>query len=156
NKTSITDALNNATTIAYNSVNKPTLVTNALGQKLSLSYDPNGQLLEVVNNAGYRTTVTRDAQGRVTSLKDPADNVTLFDHTDGCFCGKPGKIINPDGSFRHYQYNSFGQTTLEVNELGGETRSFYDSEGRLTATEDAEHHRTSFTYRGNVQEMKTD
>lgn len=149
NVTSITDALSNRTSIAYNEFNKPVGVTNALGQTLSLRYNPAGQLLEVVNNAGHRTMVTRDTQGHVETITDATGtNTTIFDYAGGCSCGRPGKIINPDNSFRLYEYNSFGQTNRIVNELGAETIFHHDDGGRLRWMRDPLTNFTYFHYNG--------
>jgi RHS repeat-associated protein len=150
NKTSITDALSNRTSIGYNSLNKPVAVTNALGQRIQLSYDPKGHLLGVVNNVGQITSVTRDSQGRVTSVTDAAGNTTTLDYTGGCACGQPGKIINPDGSFRLREYNSLGQTTMEVNEIGATTRYEYDSAGRMLSVTDPLLNSTKFFYSSSL------
>lgn len=149
NVTSITDALSNRTTIVYNSLSKPTAVTNALGQALHLDYNAAGQLTQVVNNAGFVTRVTRDPQGRVTSLTDATGtNTTFFDYESGCACGRPGKVTNPDGSFRLYEYNALGQTNRIVNEVGGETLFHFDDSGKLLWTRDALSNFTHFYYRG--------
>lgn len=143
NLTRLTDALSNVTHIAYNDLGKPLAVTNALGQTLRLRYDPAGLLTEVVNHLGHRTLVGRDAQGRVTNLVDAAGHATAFRYEDGCPCGQPGLVINPDGSFRRYEYDALGRTVMEVTELGAETRTEYDAAGRLLWTRDA---LTNFTY----------
>jgi RHS repeat-associated protein len=148
NVTSIRDPLGNLTTVAYNEQNKPVSVTNALGQVLGLRYDGAGKLLEVVNNAGLKTIVTRDSQGRVATLTDAANHTTLFDYTGGCACGKPGKVINPDGSFKLTDYDALGNTTRTVNELGAETFSFYDAGRKLLWTRDPLSNYTRFYYRG--------
>ncbi len=148
NVTSITDPSGATTTMTYNNQGKPTKVVNALGQTLALQYNGAGQLLEVINNAGHRTAMTRDGQGRVTRLTDAAGNTTQFEYDGGCACGRPGKVINPDGSFRLYEYTSQGQTNRVVNELGAEARFDYDSTGRLLSTRDALGNETRFLYRG--------
>jgi RHS repeat-associated protein len=148
NVTSITDPLTNVTRIAYNELNKPIRVDNALGQILHLRYDTAGGLVEVINNTGSRTIVTRDAQGRVASLTDAAGQTTRFDYTDGCACGKPGKVINPDGSFRISEYDSFGNPTRTINEVGAETLSSYDETGKLLWTRDPLTNYTRYFYNG--------
>ncbi len=148
NVKTITDALSNRTTIAYNAQSKPVSVVNALGQTLNLRYDSAGKLVEVVNNAGLKTIVTRDSQGRVASLTDAAGNTTQFDYTGGCTCGKPAKVINPDGSFKLYEYDSLGNATRTINELGAESLSFYDTSGKLLRTRDALSNYTYFYYNG--------
>lgn len=148
NVTSITDPLTNVTRIAYNDLNKPVRVDNALGQTLHLRYDGAGGLVEVINNTGSRTLVTRDAQGRVASLTDAAGQTTRFDYTDGCACGKPGKVINPDGSFRISEYDSLGNVTRAVNEVGAEILSAYDATGKLLWTRDPLTNYTRYYYNG--------
>lgn len=149
NVTAIRDSLGNRTTIAYNEQSKPVGVTNALGQTLHLGYNSSGQLTQVVNNAGFRTSVSRDAQGRVVSLTDATGtNTTIFDYSNGCACGRPGKVINPDGSFRLYEYNSQGLTNRVVNELGAETLFHHDDAGRLLWMRDPLTNFTQFFYNG--------
>jgi len=149
NVTSITDPLTNTTYVSYNEFNKPGAVTNALGQTLHLSYDTTGELTQVINNLGISTTAVRDGAGRVTSLTDATGtNTTIFDYADGCACGQPGTIINPDGSFRSYGYTSQGLTNRVVNELGAETLFHHDEAGRLEWIRDPLTNYTHFYYNG--------
>lgn len=129
--TTLTDPSGATTAINYNDLGKLTQVVNALGQTLTMQYDPAGHLLEVINNAGHRTIITRDVQGRVTSLTDAVGNQTRLEYDGGCACGRPGKVINPDGTSRLYRYTSQGLTNRVVNELGAEFQSTYDDAGRL-------------------------
>ncbi|RFC50106.1 MAG: putative conserved protein RhaS [Verrucomicrobia bacterium] len=155
NLTEQTDAAGNRTIVAYNALYKPASVTNALQQTIILHYDPAGNLDEVTDSGGNKRQMARDGQGRVASIMDAEGNVTRFDYTSGCPCGRPGKVINPDGSFRLYEYNGFGQVTKETDETGVVTRSGYDEEGKLKYTEDAAGRRTNYTYRGQLQETVT-
>jgi len=148
NVTSITDALSNRTAIAYNAQHRPVAITNALGQRFRFSYDRAGKLAEVVNNAGNRLGLGRDAQGRLTSLSDAGGNTSQFDFTGGCACGRPGKVINPDGTFRLYGYTTQGLTNRVVNEVGAESLFEYDRGGRLLWMRDASSNRTTFAYDG--------
>jgi RHS repeat-associated protein len=110
----------------------------------------------VKNATGGESKLTHDAEGRVTSLTDFNGHTTTYDYTSGCPCGKPGKIINPDGTFRLYEYNSFGQTTLEVNELGHRTQWHYDDVGRLLSVTDAEGNTIRYAYEGALKTSETD
>ncbi|MHC1763419.1 MAG: RHS repeat-associated core domain-containing protein [Verrucomicrobiia bacterium] len=65
-------------------------------------------------------------------------------------------MTNPDGTFRLYEYNSLGQTTKEINELGYETVSTYDGVGRLLSVRDAEGNTSSYTYAGALKISETD
>ncbi|MCX6879255.1 MAG: fibro-slime domain-containing protein [Verrucomicrobia bacterium] len=144
-----------ATRVTYTALDKPETVTNVLGQTVRLKYSAAGELEEVTDHAGNKRRMARDLQGRVASILDAEGNLTQFDYTTGCPCGRPGKVINPDGSFRLYEYNSFGQVTKETDETGVFTISSYDSEGKLLSTEDSAGHRTTYTYRGALQETVT-
>src|SRR5207249_3775442 len=73
---------------------------------------------------------------------------TQFDYTSGCSCGRPGKVINADNSFRLYEYNEFGQTNRVVNELGAETLFDYDGSGHLLWMRDPLTNYTQFFYKG--------
>lgn len=155
NLTRQTDPNGKTTTVTYTALDKPATVTNSLGQTVRLHYDAAGNLDEVTDHAGNTRQMTRDTQGRVTAIMDAEGNVTRFDYTDGCPCGRPGKVINPDGTFRLYEYNGFGQVTKETDETGVVTLSSYDNEGKLLSTQDAQGRRTTYTYRGSLQETVT-
>ena len=62
-----------------------------------------------------REAVTRSARDSASSAARP--NTTIFDYAIGGTGGRPGKVINPDGSFRLYEYNTRGRAMREVNEL---------------------------------------
>ena len=156
NLTNLVDALSNVTAVAYNDLNKPTSVTDAMGQTTQLGYDSQGQLTNLINAAGMNQLSTRDAQGRVTSVSDYNGHTTVYDYAGGCSCGKPAKVINPDGTFRTYEYNTRGQTIRETDELGRSTFSYYDDGGRLLWVRDAEGSTTRYAYAGNLKISKTD
>ena len=149
NLTNIVDALSNATAIAYHTLNKPTQITDALGRTTRFGYDTQGQLTNVLNALGDQAAFSRDAQGRVTSVTDFNGHTTTYDYAGGCSCGKPGKVINPDGTFRLYDYNGYGQLTREENELGHATTYHYDRYGILLWHEDALSNRTEYGYMVN-------
>ena len=156
NLTNIVDALSNVTTIAYNDLNKPTSVTDALGHSTQFRYDGRGELTNVVNALGGRGESTRDTQGRVISVTDFNGRTSLYDYTGGCSCGKPGRVINPDGTSRTYEYNSRGQTVRETDELGHSTLSYYDDAGRLLSVTDAAGQTTRYAYAGGLKTSESD
>ena len=89
-----TDANGKKATVTYTALDKPETVTNALGQIVRLKYNTAGHLYEVTDNAGNKRQTLRDAQGRVVIVVDAEGNATQFDYTNGCGCGRPGKVIN--------------------------------------------------------------
>ena len=156
NLTNIIDALTNVTQITYNEQNRPTSITDAAGHTTRFAYDSKDELVFVGNALGGQASFPRDDQGRITSITDFNDNTTIYEYDGGCSCGKPSKIINPDGTFRLYEYNGLGQTIREVNEPGHETVWEYDGAGRLLSIRDAEGYITRFSYAGNLKISETD
>jgi RHS repeat-associated protein len=156
NLTNITDATGGVTAIAYSDTSKPTSVTDALGRATQFRYNERGDLTNVVNALGAQAFFTRDTQGRVASVTDFNGHTTLYDYTGGCSCGKPGKITDPHGNFRLYEYNSRGQSLREINELGFETISSYDDVGRLISVRDAEGNTTRYAYAGALKVSESD
>jgi RHS repeat-associated protein len=156
NLTNLVDALSNVTAIAYNDLNKPTSVKDASGQTTQFHYNSQGQLTNVVNALGGQSAFTRDSQGRVTSVTDFNSRTTTYDYAGGCSCGKPGRVINPDGTLRTYEYNAQGKTVRETDELGYSTFSYFDDAGRLLWGRDAMSNTTTYTYAGSLKISETD
>ncbi len=156
NLTNLTDALSNVTSIVYNSLNKPISITEPGGGLTTFAYDDKGGLTNVVNATGGQAAFRRDAQGRVTLITDCNGRSTFYDYQGGCSCGKPGKIVNPDGSFTLYEYNSQGQVTRKINESGNERLSMYDDVGHRVSVRDATTNLTAFNFSGSLKTSQTD
>lgn len=156
NVTLTIDPLGNQTAVAYNVLNKPIRVTDALGDTTHFEYDVRGGLTGVVNALARTSTFVRDAAGRVTSVTDFNGHTTTYDYAGGCSCGKPHVVTNPDMTTRTYEYNAFGQTMRETDELGHSTVSTYDDAGRLVSVIDAEMHTTGYTYDAALKKTVTD
>lgn len=154
NPTNLVDALTNTTSITYNELSQPTRLLDALGHVTQFRYDSQGGLTNIVNAVGSQAYFTRDGQGRLTKFTDFAGNVTRFEYPSGG--DKPSKIVNPDGSFRLYEYNSFGQVTRLVDEMGHETLNQYDDSGLLLQVRDAESNATTYAYSGGLKISETD
>ena len=80
----------------------------------SFRYDVSGHVVEAIDAAGNKTTATYDSFGRIATRTDRAGNTTSYDYENGCPCGIPGAVTNPDGSVRRYEHNDFGQITAET------------------------------------------
>ncbi|HLH56260.1 MAG TPA: PKD domain-containing protein [Verrucomicrobiae bacterium] len=156
NPTNLVDALTNTTSVTYNQFGQPTRLLDALGHATQFRYDSQGGLTNIINAAGSQAYFTRDAQGRVTMFADFGGNITRFEYPARCSCDKPSRIVNPDGSFRLYEYNPFGQVTRLVDEMGHETLTQYDDSGLLLQVRDAESNITMYAYAGGLKVSETD
>ncbi len=156
NLTQIIDPFGHTTAIAFNPQNAPTSITDVLGRTTQFTYSSDGLLTGVINAVGAQATFVRDAEGRVTSVTDFNGHTTLYNYDSGCPCGKPDRITHPDGTFRSYEYDAYGQTTRETDELGRTTVYEYDSVGRLLSVTDAHGHSTTHTYAGPLKITETD
>jgi RHS repeat-associated protein len=94
-------------------------------------YDSAGHLTMFIDAAGNSRLASFDERGRIESVTDAEQNTTGFDYKDGCPCGSPAKVIQPDGSIRSFTYNAFGQVKTVADEKGYKTTYNYDSRGLL-------------------------
>ncbi len=123
------------TEFQYDSGNRVELIKNAMGYTTQFDYDANGNLEWIVNNEGHYSTFTYDAQGRRETFTDFNKNTTRFEYTTG---DQPNRVIFADGTYQVFEYNSYGQVTLEeFFEADGtpvERRATqYDASGRVVA-----------------------
>ncbi|MBV6465470.1 MAG: hypothetical protein PGMFKBFP_00747 [Anaerolineales bacterium] len=151
-----TDAEGNTATLTYGKFDNITSIEDPLGRLTTLHYDDAGNLTELINPLGLRRTFTRDSQGRITTDTDFNGHVTTFDYTGGCSCGKPGKIIYPDGSAKTFEYNRYGQITKSIDETGAQTVFAYDNLGREISEVDHEGNAYISAYNAHLLVSKTD
>jgi RHS repeat-associated protein len=125
------------TRYTYNLRNEVTSIADAKGNVTLFDFDPNGNVTRITNALGDSSTFTYDAQGRRSSFTDFNGNTTLMEYHAGCDCGAPSKVIYPDGTYQAYEYNDFGQITLEQTfeadgRLVERKQTEYDELGRVT------------------------
>jgi RHS repeat-associated protein len=114
---SATDALNNSTGSEYTS-GYLTKVTDALGHATTFNYDNSG-------NRASQTVTRTNAQGQLEAI------TTSYEYD------KLNRLKNTtfaDGSFTQVEYNSIGQQSATIDQLGRRTELTYDDMGRLTRT----------------------
>ena len=122
--TSITDALGQATTVAYNDSIYQTLVTDASGHQWTMLQNPSGQ---------------------VVSLQDPAQNAWQFFYSGADLSG----VEDPAGNAATYVYDGAGRMRSATDPLG-ETSSFtYDGLNDLLAITDPLGEVTKYSYNAN-------
>jgi RHS repeat-associated protein len=132
-QTSTTDALNNTTQYEYTN-GYPRKVTDALGHETTFTYDSNG-------SRASQTVKRTNAQGQLETI------TTTFEYDK---LNRPKKTIFADGSFTQVEYNSIGQQSATIDQLGRRTELTYDSMGRPVRTDypDGTHEETTYDPEG--------
>lgn len=126
----------NETAFTYDSGNRVTSIKNALGALTAFQYDSRGNLTRITNAEGNSSEFTYDPEGRRASFVDFNRNVTRFEYNNSCPCGLPSKAIYADGTHQTFQYNQYGQVTLEETFEADDTpvllkETRYDRLGRI-------------------------
>lgn len=147
----------------YNSLNRP--ITHRLrnGNTESFAYDGTGLLIK------HLLPTTPDAidytyypaghvwQDRLKTITDGRGNVTTYEYdltfvndvqgTTPCSGrGLVTKIINPDGTYKSFGYDIYGNKVWEENEFRQRTSSVYDAYNRPTSVTDPLGRTTQFQY----------
>jgi YD repeat-containing protein len=126
NPTVITDALNNQTTMTYNTQGQLTSsTTNPLGPT-QIQYLPNGDVGAIIDPLGNRKTFLVDSIGRVIATSDPLGNIHSYQF-DGL--GRLIKITDPLQATLQYSYDS-GVLLNITDAKNGVTRYDYDNKSR--------------------------
>jgi RHS repeat-associated protein len=128
------DALGGVTTFAYDAAGRQTSTTNALGLVTRFEY-AGAQLSKNTDPAGNVTTYAYDANGnrktqtfQRTNAAGQVETLTTsheYDRLD-----RPVKNVYPDGSTMRYEYDSAGQQSADIDQLGRRIAYEYDELGR--------------------------
>ena len=137
NLTSVTNALNQTTTYAYDSFGRLTTVIDALNHATTMGYDVNSYVSSQTDALNHATTFQYDLVGNVLSVSDPLSRQTTmsYDNLDRLLT-----VRNP------------------VNATGNPTYSYaYDDNGNRISVTDANLKTWTFTYDAkNRQETVTE
>ena len=96
--------------------------------RIMASMDVDGPASGAVDTAHY----AYDVYGNVTSITDPAGNVTSYSQYNGF--GYPGRIVDPNGVVTTLTYDTMNRLTSRTvtGSLGARTESYeYDSQDRM-------------------------
>jgi RHS repeat-associated protein len=155
------DGLGRRTTYDYDPAGRLTQTTFPDGTVEMRGYDAAGNQVQLTDQAGHVTTYGYDPLNRLISTtfaddtpSDPTDNPreqTIYDAA-----GNVKARIDANGNRTDYDYDPAGRLLLTVlppvlDSASGamvrpEVRDEYDAAGNLTATIDADGHRTRFGY----------
>jgi RHS repeat-associated protein len=140
--TSVSDPLNNTTSISVDNYGNPQTITDPLTHQTALTFNSAGQPLTVKDAQNDQTQLAYLA-GDLASITDPL-NRTTNRFTDGL--GRIVAVIDPAGEVTKLAYNPLNQVLTATNPVGGATNFTYDGNGNLLTVKDANNHTTTFTY----------
>ena len=138
------DGNGNGTTVVSNGMGLPTSVTNALNATSSVAYDAQSRPQLATDALGRKTQLTYDAAGNLTQLSEQGANagdpqlVATYSYN----VRYPGKNrleqeTAPDGVVTYYDYDSAGKVTDLIVGYGSatpkQTGYAYDGVGRVVA-----------------------
>ncbi|MCW5631782.1 MAG: tandem-95 repeat protein [Rubrivivax sp.] len=167
----VTDALGNTSTLAFDDGGAILRSTNALGNSVLLSLDQQRNLRSVTDPAGLTTLFQYDTRGNVTRSTDAMGHTTTFTYTadfnrldsltdaNGNFTdyrydnrGNLTGITYADGSQEGWSYDGLGQSTTWTNRRGTPVGFTYDTDGQVTSRTYADGTQITYTYdaRGNL------
>jgi RHS repeat-associated protein len=156
------------TTMSYDSTfNNPLTITDPLNNTTSINYDIFGNATAVIDPLGHQTRFGYNSIGLVTSVVDALQNTTQFSYDFEDLVGVTDPLLNTTSMFRdgagrvlartdplgktfRYQYNSLDQVTQITDPLQGITSFSYDPNGNLLTVQDAHqqgtNNKTVYTY----------
>jgi RHS repeat-associated protein len=154
NVLSITDPLNNITSLQYDTNGNATSVTDPLHHQTTFAYNMMGQVTSITD-ALQNTTQLKYEFGDLMGITDPMLNTFSMFH-DGA-----GRLItstDPLGHTVKYQYNNLDQPTQITDALQGITTLSYDPNGNPLTVQDARqqgtNNKTVYTY-DNFDHLQT-
>ena len=120
--------LKDQTAYSFNARNQLATVVDRNGNETEYQYNAAGDLTAIVDPVGLQTTFTYIGN-RITAITDPANRVTRLEYDAQ---GNLIRITDPDESQRTWGYDNFHHMTSEIDQLGHQEHTFYDSFGRVT------------------------
>ena len=140
------------TTFTYGTDNDYGQISNTLGQSTEFDYDDSGNLTALRGPDGVTAGYTYDTAGRRESFTDFNGFTTTYEYADG---DQPTKVTFADGTFRVFEYNGLGLTTLDAwHEANGtlveQSQFEYDASGRPTREIDGEGNVFVLVYDGHL------
>lgn len=145
----VIDAAGQATTFAYNTRGQVTSVTNALNEVTTFAYEENSSApdfgkLKTITGAlpGAATTFTYDVAQHVRTVTDSAGYTLTYDYDD---LDRPTKITYPDGTFEQTTYDRLDPGT-QRDRMGRITQLKYNAIRQLITSIDPAQRVLQFDY----------
>jgi RHS repeat-associated protein len=147
---SVTDPLNNTTSISLDGSGNPLTITDPLSHQTTMTFNSAGQPLTVIDPLSHQTQFGYSA-GDLSSITDPL-NRTTNRFTDAL--GRLIAVTDPAGELAKLSYNPLNQVLTTTNPSGAVTSFTYDGNGNLLTVKDANNHTTTYTY-DNMDRLAT-
>ncbi|MGH9463789.1 MAG: hypothetical protein ACRD1X_21510, partial [Vicinamibacteria bacterium] len=154
NKKTETDANGEVTQYEYDDLNRVISMTDAEGNQVRFDHDPSGnQILEEALTRGLKTETGYDLLNRplsrvVSEEADAFSYQTSFDYEDATHTVIETAPRNFKTTTEMDGFDRVHQVTQETGTDDLVTTSFYDGNGNLRETQDAENRTTRFIYDG--------
>jgi len=158
--TTVTDALLNDVTLAYDALGRAMSITDPLGQVISGTWTPNNDTQTATDSGSNTTTLAYNANDTLDSVTDPDDTSpsTLITYADTNNPFLPTSVVGPDGFCTRTVYSANGDVTDSYSGLapsggncdgqtgGVHTSTNYNTDGTTASETDANSNTTSYTY----------
>jgi RHS repeat-associated protein len=130
--------------------NRLASVTDAIGNTTSFAYDHYGNLTDIVDAIGRHITYTHNQAGQGLSIADALGNKVRF----GYEAGQLSSMTDPEGRTLERVVDNAGRVVSTTDAKGNTRRFEYDSVNQLTKITDAQNNVTSFEYDPNGSLLK--
>ncbi|TDC24827.1 hypothetical protein E1265_08505 [Streptomyces sp. 8K308] len=142
NLRSVTDPAAATTRHTYDERGRHTSTIDALGNVTRLEHDAAGLTVRTTDPLGAVLAVAHDPRGRVERITGPLGAATSLDWTPE---GLPARAVYPDGGVRRWAYDDEGNLLRDSDEAGDDIRFEYGPFDVVSAQEQADGARYSFT-----------
>jgi RHS repeat-associated protein len=142
NRTSITDANGNITSITYDTRGNITNITDPLSNSVQLNYDSNDNLTSLIDPAGNSYIYTYDANNNLIKVKDPKNgeaNLAYFSY------GKLQNFTDAKGQSTSFTYDNLWNLIRYISP-GGTDSYTYDNIGRVESHTDPKGNTIHYSY----------
>jgi RHS repeat-associated protein len=139
----LTDALNDVTTVSYDSQQNATSGKAATGAQMSAAYGDTAHPFAPTQATDPEANVTKytyGTRGNLTQVTDAVGDLTKYAYNGN---GTISSLTDPDGNVTTYQYDSAGNLTGVLPHGSDFT---YDASSRIVTSTDGNSQKTTFTY----------
>ncbi|HEY2116916.1 MAG TPA: RHS repeat-associated core domain-containing protein, partial [Candidatus Angelobacter sp.] len=132
-RTSATDALNHVTSFSYDNAGNQTSVTDALNRKTQFVYDAANRRIQTIYPDQSSDSTTYDTLGRRSAKTDQGGKVTQFGYDSIGRLATVTQFLNSSPLVTSYSYDELGNRVTQTDANGHVTRFAYDQRGHRTS-----------------------